>query len=240
ETGAGYTWSVNSRENRLTPWSNDAVSDPPGEALYLRDEDTGTVWTPTPLPVREAEPYVIRHGQGYTIFEHTSHGIAQELMVFVPLDAAVKISVLRLHNRTDRPRRLSVTAYHELVLGVSREKSAPFIVTERDQESGATFARNAYNNEFADRVVFTAMHPSPTSTTCDRKSFLGRNGHAARPAALGRTQLDGRYGAGLDPCAALQRVLEFAPGETREIIVLLGESDSAEQARELVARYQTS
>jgi len=237
ETGSGYTWSANSRENRLTPWSNDAVSDPPGEAIYLRDEETGTVWTPTPLPIREAQPYVIRHGQGYTIFEHTSHGIAQELMVFAPLDASVKISRLRLSNGSDRRRRVSVTTYNELALGVIREKSAPFIITERDNDSGATFARNAYNNEFANRVVFLAMNPAPASASCDRKSFLGRNGATARPAALGRARLDGRFGAGLDPCAALQSVVEIAPGESREIIILLGESDSAEKARELVARY---
>ncbi|MFN0120788.1 MAG: GH36-type glycosyl hydrolase domain-containing protein [Blastocatellia bacterium] len=240
ESGAGYTWSVNSRENRLTPWSNDAVSDPPGEIIYLRDEDTGSVWTPTPLPVRETEPYVIRHGQGYTIFEHTSHGLAQELMLFVPLDAPVKISVLRLRNTTDRRRRLSVTAYHELTLGVARAQSAPFIVTERDKASGATFARNTYNHEFAGRVVFAAMNPAAVSATCDRKSFIGRNGHAAQPAALRQAKLDDRYGAGLDPCAALQSVVELAPGETREITVLFGESASAEDARRTIARYLPS
>ncbi len=240
ESGAGYTWSVNSRENRLTPWSNDAVSDPPGEIFYLRDEETGTVWTPTPLPVRETEPYVIRHGQGYTIFEHTSHGLAQELKLFVPLDATVKISVLRLRNTTQRRRRISVTAYHELVLGVTRAQSAPFIVTERDKASGATFARNNYNNEFAGRIVFAAMNPVATSTTCDRKAFLGRNGNAAQPAALSQAKLDDRYGAGLDPCAALQSSVELAPGESREIIVLFGESASAEAARELMARYLDS
>ncbi|MEO6725388.1 MAG: glucoamylase family protein [Blastocatellia bacterium] len=240
ESGAGYTWSVNSRENRLTPWSNDAVSDPPGEAIYLRDEETGTVWTPTPLPMREAQTYVVRHGQGYTRFEHTSHGIAQELTMFVPPDAPVKISKLRLQNRTDRRRRLSVTTYNELVLGVIREKSAPFIITERDGESGAVFARNAYNNEFANRVVFTAMSPAPASATCDRKSFLGRNGNTARPAALRYTELDGRNGAGLDPCAALQSVIKLAPGETREVIILFGECDSVDNARGLIARYLES
>lgn len=237
ESGAGYTWSINSRENRLTPWSNDAVSDPPGEIIYLRDEDTGTMWTPTPLPVRETEPYVIRHGQGYTIFEHTSHGLAQELMMFVPREASVKISVLRLRNTTQRRRRLSVTAYHELVLGVTRAQSAPFIVTELDKDSGATFARNTYNNEFAERVVFAAMSPVATSATCDRKAFLGRNGNAAHPLALSQAKLDDRCGAGLDPCAALQSVVELAPGESREIIILLGETGSAEEARELIARY---
>ena len=237
ESGAGYTWSVNSRENRLTPWSNDAVSDPPGEIIYLRDEESGTVWTPTPLPIREAQPYVVRHGQGYTVFEHTSHGLAQELTMFVPLDASVKITRLRLHNRTDRRRRISVTTYNELVLGVIREKSAPFIVTGRDEQSGVTIARNSYNNEFAGRVFFTVMNPPPTSFTCDRTFFIGRNGNMAHPAALYLTGLNDSFGAGLDPCAAMQSIVELAPGETRDIIILLGQSDNEEAARVLVARY---
>ncbi|HVF49440.1 MAG TPA: glucoamylase family protein [Pyrinomonadaceae bacterium] len=237
ETGGGYTWSANSRENRLTPWSNDAVSDPPSEIVYLRDEETGTVWTTTPLPIREREPYLIRHGQGYTVFEHTSHGIAQELLVFVPLDAPVKISVLRLRNRTNRKRRLSVTSYNELVLGVQRGASAPYVITELDAESGAIFARNPYNNEFSARIAFAETSAEKRTLTCDRKEFLGRNGSHARPHALRRTHLSGRTGAGLDPCAALQTGVELAAGEAREIIFLLGEGESVAEAREVVGRY---
>ena len=238
ETGGGYTWSVNSRENRLTPWSNDAVSDPVGEAVYLRDEESGAIWTTTPLPVREDEPYVIRHGQGYTVFEHTSHGISQELLMFVPLDAPVKISVLRLRNRTDRRRRLSVTSYNELVLGVERGASAPYIITEIDAETGAIFARNPYNNEFAHRVAFVDMSATKSSVTCDRKEFLGRNRTPARPIALRRAHLSGRAGAGLDPCAAMQGIIELAPGEAREMVFLLGEGETVEEAREVMARYR--
>jgi cyclic beta-1,2-glucan synthetase len=237
ETGGGYTWSANSRENRLTPWSNDAVSDPPGEVLYLRDEESGSVWTPTPLPVREDEPYVVRHGQGYTVFEHTSHGVVQELLLFVPLDAPVKISVLRLSNRTDRRRRLSATSYSELVLGVERGTSAPYVITEIDGESGAVFARNPYNNEFASRIAFAAAGTGQRTATCDRKEFLGRNGNLSRPAALRRAYLSGRAGAGLDPCAALQTVVELAPGETHEIVFLLGEAEAREEARSIIERY---
>ena len=168
ETGGGCTWSLNSRENRLTPWSNDAVSDPPGEVVYLRDEDSGTVWSATPLPIREREPYIIRHGQGYSVFEHTSHGISQELLVFAPLDAPVKISLLRLRNRTGRKRRLSVTNYNELVLGVSRSSSAPYIITEIDQDASTIFAKNPFNNEFAERVAFVAS--SERLFKCDVRS----------------------------------------------------------------------
>ena len=238
ETGGGYTWSANSRENRLTPWSNDAVSDPPGEAIYLRDEESGAVWTPTPLPVRGDNPYVIRHGQGYTVFEHTSHGITQELLLFAPLDAAVKISVLRLRNRTNESRRLSVTSYSELVLGVERGTSAPFIITEFDKESGIIFARNPYNNEFASRIAFAAASERESTITCDRKEFLGRNGNPARPAALRRTTLSGRAEAGADPCAAIQTVVKLAPGATHEVVFLLGQTETREEARAIVERFR--
>ena len=237
ETGAGYTWSVNSRENRLTPWSNDAVSDPPGEVIYLRDEDTGTVWSTTPAPIREAEPYTIRHGQGYSVFEHTSHGLSQELLVFAPLKGSVKISLLRLRNRTDRKRRLTITQYNELVLGFSRSNSAPYVITEIDPATGRIFARNPFNNEFAERVAFVATNESVSSATCDRKEFIGRNGSPARPAALRRTNLAGRDGAGLDPCAAIQSPIELAPHEAREIIFLLGEAESKQEAESLIAQF---
>jgi cyclic beta-1,2-glucan synthetase len=237
ETGAGFTWSVNSRENRLTPWSNDAISDPPGEVIYLRDEDTGTVWSPTPLPIREAGPHIIRHGQGYTVFERTSHGLEHELLQFVPLDATVKISLLRLRNQTERKRRLSITSYNELVLGVQRSVSAPFIITEVDKETGTIFARNPYNNEFAERVAFIEMSEGERTVTCDRKEFVGRNGTLNDPAALRRTRLSGRSGAGLDPCAAMQAFIELAPGESRQIVILLGEAGTREEARTLAARF---
>jgi cyclic beta-1,2-glucan synthetase len=237
ETGAGYTWSVNSRENRLTPWSNDAISDPPGEVVYLRDEDTGTVWSTTPAPIRETEPYTIRHGQGYSVFEHTSHGISQELLLFVPLEGSLKVSLLRLRNRTERKRRLTVTLYNELVLGTQRSISAPYIITEIDQQTGNIYARNPFNNEFAHRVAFVASSEKLSTATCDRKEFIGRNGSLSMPAALRRAYLSGRDGAGLDPCAAIQVTIELAPREAREVVFLLGEGDSKEEAQDLISRF---
>ncbi|HEY2963409.1 MAG TPA: glucoamylase family protein [Pyrinomonadaceae bacterium] len=238
ETGGGYTWSVNSRENRLTPWSNDAVSDPPGEVVYIRDEDSGTVWSATPLPIRERDPYIIRHGQGYSVFEHTSHGVSQELLLFAPLDAAVKISLLRLRNRTARKRRFSITNYNELVMGVARQSSAPYLITEIDASAATIFARNPYNNEFAERVAFVATSEPLTSATCDRKEFIGRNGSLEAPAALRRVSLAGRDGAGLDPCAAIQTSIELAPNEAREVIFLIGEAESKEAAQAIVTTFR--
>jgi cyclic beta-1,2-glucan synthetase len=238
ETGGGFTWASNSHENRLTPWSNDVVSDSPGEVIYLRDEDSGATWTPTPLPIRESAPYSIRHGQGYTVFEHASHGISQELLMFAPLDAPVKISLLRLRNRTERKRLLSATNYVDLILGVDRHASAPHVVTDIEEQQGAIFARNSFNNEFAERVAFVSTSELRCTMTCDRKEFIGRNGSLADPAALRRVGLSGRDGAGLDPCAAVQAQIELAPGEAREIVFLLGQAGSIEQAREISSRFR--
>ena len=180
--GGGYTWSVNSRENQLTPWSNDPVSDRQGEAFYLRDDDTGDLWTPTALPIRDhAATYVARHGRGYSRFEHVAHGIASDLLQYVPLDDPIKISRLVLTNRSSRTRRLSVTAYVEWVLGPSRSATLPFISTEIDAATGAMFARNPWNASFGSRVAFADLRAAQTSWTGDRREFIGRNGTLASP-----------------------------------------------------------
>ncbi|PYN82661.1 MAG: glycosyl transferase [Candidatus Rokuibacteriota bacterium] len=241
ESGSGYTWSVNSRENQLTPWSNDPVSDPPGEIIYVRDEETGDLWGPTALPIHEgASPYVIRHGQGYTRFEHVSHGVALELLQLVPLDDSIKLSRLTLTNESGRPRRLSVTAYVEWVLGVSRPAAAPFVVTEIDGKTGAMFARNAWRREFGARVAFADLGGTQTAWTADRTEFLGRNGSPDHPVALApKHRLSGRVGAGLDPCGALQTMIELPARGRAEVVFFLGEAASPEQARELILRYRT-
>jgi cyclic beta-1,2-glucan synthetase len=242
ESGSGYTWAVNSRENQITAWSNDPVSDPPSEAIYVRDEETGELWGPTPLPIREhAAPYVVRHGQGVTSFEHASHGVALELLQLVPLDDPVKISRLTLTNVSGRARRLSVTAYVEWTLGASRSAAAPFVVTAIDGETGAMFARNAWRREFGARVAFadlwTLTAGTHTAWTADRTEFLGRHGTPDHPAALERKgRLSGRVGAGLDPCGALQTTVELPAGGRAEVVFFLGEAASVEDARALIVR----
>jgi cyclic beta-1,2-glucan synthetase len=239
--GAGYTWSMNSRENQLTPWSNDPVADRSGEVLYIRDEQSGTLWSPTALPIREANgQYIARHGQGYTRFEHTSHGISLELFEFVPLKDSIKISRLKIKNNSRRNRRLSITAYIEWVLAASREASAPFISTEVDPVTGAMFARNPWRTEFRNRVAFADLAGRHMSWTGDRKEFLGRNGTLDHPAALANGDpLSNHVGAGLDPCCALQTRIELKPGEQTEIIVFLGEAATKEEAQSLISRFRT-
>ncbi|MGZ6257798.1 MAG: glucoamylase family protein, partial [Candidatus Limnocylindrales bacterium] len=238
ESGSGYTWSGNSRENQLTPWSNDPVSDPVSEAIYVRDDDSGELWGPTAQPIRSEEStYVARHGAGYSRFEHLHDGIELDLVQFVPLDDPLKVSVLTIENRSGRTRRLSVTAYAEWALGTSRGANAPGIVTALEPETHALLARNPWNAEFSGHVAFLDLGGRQTTWTADRTEFLGRNGAPDRPAGLDRGhRLQGAAGAGLDPCAALQTRIELADGARTQVLVLLGEADGAAAAVDLIRR----
>ncbi len=238
ESGAAYTWVENAHEFRLTPWHNDPVQDPTGEALYLRDEQTGEYWSPTPLPARGHTPYVIRHGFGYTVFEHTEHGIASELWVYVAMDAPVKFMALKVRNVSGRPRRLSVTAYCEWVLGDLRHKTLLHVQTEVDLPTGALLARNDYNTAFPGRIAFLDVNDVTRTLTGDRNEFLGRNGNLAHPAALKRARLSGRVGAGLDPCGAVQVGFELAEGQERETTFRLGIGRHPADVQELLTRFR--
>lgn len=238
ETGSGFTWAINSQANRLTPWSNDPVSDPPGEMIYLRDDDTGELWNPTPLPIRGDAPYTIRHGQGYSVFEHTGFGIQTELTLFVPKDETVKISLLRIKNLTKRRRKISVVSYTEWVLGTRREKTSPHVICEVDQKSGVISARNPNDGEFGLQVAFADFNLTERTFTCSRKEFLGRNGNHRHPAALLRTGLSRKTATGQDPCAALQGSISLKAGEEREISITLGQCENTQQAVALALRYR--
>ncbi len=238
EAGSGYTWSGNSQSNRLTPWSNDPVTDPPGEAILVRDEETGAYWSPTPLPVVSDAPTLVRHGPGWTTFERNIRGIAHELTMTVAREDPVKLIRLRMHNPGDRPRRLSATFYTEWVLGTDRDATAMHIVAEADAETGAILARNAFQAASASRVAFADVNMHPRTFTADRGEFLGRFGSLAGPEAMRRSYLSGRVGAGLDPCAAIRVEVVLPPGETREVVFLLGEADDDDHARSLARRYR--
>jgi cyclic beta-1,2-glucan synthetase len=236
--GLGYTWALNSGENRLTPWHNDPVTDTPGEALYLREEEVGHYWSPTPLPTREEAPYIIRHGNGYSVFEHNSHGLKQRLKCFAAPDAPVKMVQVRLQNTWQRTRRVTVTYYAEWVLGTAREATATYLIPDFDTQCHTLLVRNPYNTIFGQRIAFLTATREPYGLTTDRTEFLGRMGCYRHPAALSRVGLSGHIGPGLDPCAAMQILLWLAPGETKEVTFILGQGADREEALLLAQRYQ--
>ncbi|HBG74849.1 MAG: hypothetical protein A2X25_07890 [Chloroflexi bacterium GWB2_49_20] len=238
ETGSGCTWAENSGENRLTPWRNDPVTDMPGEALYLRDEETGQVWSPTPMPAGAETTHVIHHGAGYSVFESQSNGLNQNLRLFAAPNMPVKIAHLRLQNLWGHPRRITVTYYVEWVLGTTRDMHQSHIIPEFDADKNALLATNHFNSEFGERVAFLAANKIPHGVTTDRTEFLGRMGNLHTPAGLGRIGLASAVNAGLDPCAAIQLHVDLAPDAAEEVFFLIGEGANQLESLALIGQVQ--
>ena len=238
ESGQSYTWMENAHELRLTPWNNDPIGDLKGEAFYLRDEESGKFWSPSPLPVRGLSPYITRHGFGYSIFEHSEDGIESSMCMYVDVDAPVKFIVIKIRNNSSRARRISATGYVEWVLGDLRAKTLMHTITEIDVPSGAILARNGYNTEFGGRVAFFDVDDINKTHTTDRSEFIGRNGTLNNPDALNRAKLSGKTGAALDPCAAIQVVFDIAEDQEREIIFRLGAGKNLEDATSIIHHFE--
>ncbi|WP_419555818.1 GH36-type glycosyl hydrolase domain-containing protein [Planctellipticum variicoloris] len=239
ESGGAYTWAENAHEFRLTPWHNDPVTDACGEAFYLRDEESGQVWSPMPQPIASKTSYVCRHGFGYSVFEHTEHGIRSELWVYVATDLPVKYVRLKVFNISGRTRRLSTTGYVEWVLGEMRNRGLLHVVTEIDPHCGALLARNPYSFEFASKLTFFTVSEATRTVTGDRAEFLGRNGSTARPAAMKRQRLSNKVGPGLDSCGAIQTSFELADGREREVVFTLGVGHDIGHVRHLVDNFRS-
>lgn len=240
ESGSSYTWAENAHSYRLSPWKNDPVSDTTGEAYYIRDEQSGRYWSPSPLPAKSGERYITRNGFGYTVYQHATNGIYSEMWVYVDVDDPIKFVVIKLRNLSPKPRKLSVTGYVEWILGDTATNTRMHVVTEKDLETGVLFARNAYNSVFAERVSFFDADGPNKSYTCDRTEFIGRNGLLSHPEALRRERLSNRYGAALDPCTAIQISVELQPEEEKEVIFKLGSGKNEQEARNLVVKYKSS
>lgn len=237
EAGLGFTWCINSGEHRLTPWSNDPVLNPQTEALYLRDEETADIWTPTPLPAGGDETCQIQHHAGATTWLRNAEGLEQRLTVFVPPTAPVKLALLTLTNPGDRGRRFTVTYYAEWLLGSMTSMSRQHLVCGFDAQSQALIARNDWNPEFGERTAFLTASRPPHSLSCDREAFLGRHSHPARPAGLEAWSLDGALDNVADPCAAFQVHIDLAAGATEEVVFVLGEGDNLADAAQLATHW---
>jgi len=238
ESGQSYTWLENAHEYRLTPWNNDPVTDLKGEAFYLRDEESGRFWSPAPLPCESKLPYITRHGFGYSVFLHNEDGIDTEMCVYTDNELAVKYTSIKIHNRSNRYRRLSVTGYVEWVLGDLRSKSMMHVVTETEIKSGAILARNAYNPEMNEAVAFFDADGANKFFTADRNEFLGRNGTLRNPDAMARTRLSNKTGASMDPCAAIQLIFDLEQDEEHEVVFRLGAGKKMDDTLNLVQQSE--
>ncbi len=241
-SGSAHTWSENSRENRLTSFANDPIVDPTAEAIFIRDDESGDAWSPTPGPMSRnaaSGQFVVHHAAGVTRFSRVTRGISHELAVFVEVDDPVKFSLLTLTNDNGAARTLSVFSYNDWVLGPPGDNHSGHVTTTCDPASGAILARNAYSPEFAARVAFAHASETPRSATASGSSFIGRNGSMRRPAALRHMTLDPQFGAGLDPCAALHVQVRLNPGERRQVLFVLGQGADTNHVDQLIARHAT-
>ncbi len=236
ESGSAYTWAVNAHEYRITPWSNDPVSDEGGEAFYIRDEETGHFWSPSLFPAKGVTPYITTHGFGYTSFEHVEEGISSRMCVSVDKVLPVKFVVLNIKNDSGYERKLSITGFLEIILGDVRSKTNMHIVSEMDVDSGALILKNRYNSAFADRVAFFKVDMPYQSFTTDRSEFIGRNRNTADPQAMYRKKLSGRSGAGIDPCAALRVKFNLLDGAEKEIVFQIGNEENHATASSLIEK----
>ncbi|MBC7745648.1 MAG: cyclic beta 1-2 glucan synthetase [Flavobacterium sp.] len=234
ENGLSYTWIENAHEIRLTPWNNDPVTDLKGEAFYLKDEESGKFWSPSPLPCRGSSPYITRHGFGYSAFEHSENGIYTEMTIFTDIEDPIKYIVIKLRNHSGRERRISATGFIDWVLGDLRTKYIKHTVTELDERSGAILAKNTYSPEFVNRVAFFDADGTNKTITTDRTEFLGRNGTLNNPEGLRRVRFSGKTGAALDPCAVIQVVFDLLEEQEHEVIFRLGAGKNMEHALEII------
>ncbi|TPW31948.1 GH36-type glycosyl hydrolase domain-containing protein [Pararhizobium mangrovi] len=228
--GGGFTWSGNSRDHQLTPWSNDPVTDRPGEAIHIVDRQTGALLPPCAGFAQKDDGivYEASHARGATTFTSRHGDIAIALTQFVAPEDPVKISRLRLTNHGTRERRLRVYAYAEWVLGSRRAFAAPFVLPAM-AEGEVMVAANRFDLANSERTAFLAASEPLSSFTSDRRSFIGR-GDSRRPDAVlsGRALSNGVAVDG-DPCAAIAVDVTIAAGQTREVRFVLG--DGADEAQ---------
>jgi cellobiose phosphorylase len=238
ERGSSYTWYKNSRENKVTPWSNDPISDPATEALYLRDEVTGKLWSLTAAPIRDESEYIIEHGFGYSNFKHQANGIASEMTVFVPKDESVKLCLIKLKNYSKQERNLSLTYYAQLVLGVVPQSTAQYISTYLEEDKNFIYAQNPYSEHFGKAYAYLAIAGgSEVSYTGDRTDFIGRGGCLASPEALKYRTLSGSVGSGYEPCMACNVKVDIKPEEEVNLVVILGQKENLEHIKKVVEGF---
>ncbi|WP_027625800.1 GH36-type glycosyl hydrolase domain-containing protein [Clostridium lundense] len=238
ENGVSYTWYKNSRENKVTTWSNDPIKDSEAEELYIRDEVSGEIWSISPKPIRDGGKYIIEHSYGYSNFKHKAYGIMGELTVFAAIEDSVKICIVKLTNNTDIERKLSLTYYAQLVLGVVPQQTAQYISTYVDKEKEYMYAQNPYSSSFGNLVAYLKVAGGEDiSFTGNRGDFIGKEGFIENPQALKKVRLSGSVGAGLDPCMAINSKVILKPDEEKYIVVLLGEDENINRIHSVIERY---
>lgn len=231
----GFTWSKNSRLNRITAWSNNSIDDEPSEIIYIKDKDLMESWSVGKLPKPDDNEYSVIYGFGYAKYYHSSCGITQEAEVFVPTKDSVKVNILNLKNTTQDKRNLSIVYYIKPVLNEDEIKSNGYINLDFNKNANLVSIENLYGNGLS-KTSFVASSEPIKSYTGNKVSFIG-NGSIKEPESLNKISLTNENALGNNSCVAIEIDVTIYPYENKEISLILGEGETKLEVQDLVYKY---
>ena len=226
-TAGGYSFYRDARLRRLTRYRyNNAPLDSGGRYIYLRDEETGAYWSPTWQPVRgPLQDYTCRHGLGYTTIASTFAGIHAQVRYFVPPDETLEVWELTLSSNREGPARLSAFSLVEFCLWDALDDASNFqrnFSTGEVEVEGSVIYHKTEYRERRDHFAFFACSESLAGFDTQREAFLGPYRGWENPLAVELGASANSIAHGWAPVGSHHIQIELQPGETRQVIFLLG------------------
>jgi cellobiose phosphorylase len=255
QAGGGFSWLTHSEFNRLNRWHQDLVQDNWGKYFYVKNEDTGEVWSPTWMPAKtELDFYQVIYGFGYAKFESEFKGIRILLTVFIPLNDQIEIWNFQIQNKNGLKTNLSIYSYFEWCLGSSsdhhREFHKTFLETEFHPDLNCMTAtkrlweiplskRGHWNIEYPYHG-FIACSKTITDYEGDKESFIGRYGSIEKPNGIKSDALEKKLGKWNDSVAVVKTQFEINPDETEEVNFFIGIKKNLNEIKKTIKKYQES
>ncbi len=236
-SGAGYSWYKNAQQNRLTPYLPDMVTDETRKVIYIKDLDSGELFSPTFNPMKRDDSDTIRYGMGYAVFSKEREDVLSELTVFVPQDAPVEVWMLKFKNRTQSSKNLQIGNYFELVLGDLPFKTRYRVSSSYDEKSQGLFFRNRMG-KVKNAVAFSATSMDSAGFETDRRKFIGLNRDLRNPEALENGELTGTTGIDIQSMAGFLGKISLEPAEEKTVVFILGQAENEKHAVRIVKQYR--
>ena len=226
-TAGGYSCYRDARLRRITRYRYNSVPpDSGGRYVYLRDNGSGEYWSPSWQPTqRKLDHYECRHGLSYTQIASAYLGVRAETLYFVPLDETLEIWRLRVSNERDTPADISVFSSVEFCLWDAQDDATNFqrnySTGEVEVADGVIYHKTEYR-ERRDHIAYFACSEPLAGFDTQRAAFLGAYRGWDKPAAVERGESFNSIAHGWSPHGSHHVRLSLAPGESREVVFLLG------------------
>lgn len=236
ESQGGYTWSKNSRLNKVTAWNNLPYLDIPSEILYIKDKETGKVWSSSSFISKEEGDFKITYGFGYSKYFSCNQDIICEENIFVPKSDKAKIRIVKLKNTRPDKRKLKLVFYSKLVLDEEESKSNGYLNIKQIDEN-VIKVENLSNEDFKE-LFFVGSSQNIISYTGNRDFFIG-NGSIKNPEGINKVVLDGENSLGRNSILAIEMEIELDEFATKEFSIFIGSEDSKEEVKKKVEEYKS-